>query len=261
MKNLLLIILIACNVSASAQDTLYQMNGDRQLVKLEEMMPGKVKYKLWDYVDGPSYIMPRRDLMKVTSRDGKTLWINEDAWQKEFDKAEKAERANAITLHLKKNYYPNIFTLSPICVLANGVGFAVSYERVNKQGVTGIRLDAAATLDYPSYVFMPSVRIYPWGQHVVTIYASPGIFVAYGSRPIQVDTVDKYGNTDFYSKRIDDFQLGFFAETGAMFHVMPNMVIMLNGGGGLCYTDLSNVQKSRYAGFGKFELGFGYRFK
>jgi hypothetical protein len=259
VKNLLLLTLLGSTITANAQDTIYHLHTEPLLVKLEEVNPGRIKYKHWDYQNGPSYIIARRDIVKVVSADGKVLWVNEKAWERQ--NKEQAHITIAKSPGIRRVYHRNILVASPICVLANGFGFAASYERVDKKGWTGLRIVAAGTLDNPAQYIMPGIRIYPFGQRIATFFVTPSLFFGNGSHPYSADSIDVYGKSRSYMARKDAFQAGFFTDIGLNIHLLPNTIGMVCLGGGINYAAIGSTEMKDYAAFAKFEVGFGYRFK
>jgi hypothetical protein len=258
MKYLVPLLLVAAGNAANAQDTIYYLKDAPIVVKLEEINPGKVKYKLWENLTGPSYIAVRRDISRIISADGKTLWINEKAWERARDMQIREERIS--TQRVRKSYKRNLVSAMPICFLMNGIGGGVAYERMNKAGNTGFRLPVYGTVNYPGVYFMPSLRIYPFGQRVFTPFVAPTIMLGSGERPIYKDSVSVYGKQVNYSIRETAPYIGFAIEVGVNIHLTRKMFLHIEGGGGVNYPDLAKPDKVDYAGIAKFALGFGYRF-
>lgn len=258
MKHLLFSLLLCGSISANAQDTIYYLKEAPIVVKLEEINPGKVKYKIWDYPNGPSYIAPRRDIVRITSADGKVLWVNEKAWEKNAD---AEQRVDVVRIEkVRRVYKRNTVTLMPIAFLTNGIGLGVSYEHINRKGNTGIRLPFFAMINYPGAYFTPSVRLYPFGQRIASPFIAPTLLVGYGDRPINKDSLDYYGKTKTYAVNETTGFLGFMIELGVNIHLTRNMFLTVSGGGGVNYPDLAKQDRIDYAGLAKFEVGFGYRF-
>ncbi len=257
MKYLLSLLCLLASHSIYAQDTLYYVKDAPILIKLEEVNPGKIKYKTWDYQQGPSYITARRDIAKVVLAGGKVLWLNERAWEKEIE-ADRA--ASPIRRSSRKAYGRNMVSISPIAVVVNGFGGGIAYEHINKSGTLGIHLPVYGTLDYKGAYFIPSLRIYPLGQRIASFFVAPTLIAGYGERFIYKDSVDKYGYEKSYNSREETMFLGFLAEVGVNFQLTQKLFVSLAGGGGVNYADLADADKSKYAALGKFSLSFGYRF-
>ncbi|MFN4247815.1 MAG: hypothetical protein ACK4EY_08820 [Flavipsychrobacter sp.] len=257
MKYLLSLLCLLASHSIYAQDTLYYVKDAPILIKLEEVNPGKIKYKTWDYQQGPSYIAARRDIAKVVLDGGKILWLNERAWEKDIE-ADRA--ASPIRRSSRKAYGRNIVSVSPIAVVVNGFGGGIAYEHINKSGTLGIHLPVYGTLDYKGAYFIPSLRIYPLGQRIASFFVAPTLIAGYGERFIYKDSVDKYGYEKSYNSREETMFLGFLAEVGVNFQLTQKLFVSLAGGGGVNYADLAYADKSKYAALGKFSLAFGYRF-
>lgn len=260
MKYLLAFALLAVAGNALAQDTIFYVKDAPIVVKLEEINPGKVKYKLWDYPTGPSYIAPRRDIKKIVSANGTALWINEKAWDKHYEAVKRYEAQTVTTEKVRKQYKRNMLSMQPICFLMNGIGGGIAYERINRSGNTGFRLPVYGTINYPGIFFMPSLRIYPFGQRIFSPFVAPTLVLGSTERPIYKDSVNVYGNKENYTIRETATYIGFAIEAGVNVHLTRKMFLSITGGGGVNYPDLSQKDKVEYSGIAKFALGFGYRF-
>lgn len=71
MKNyiLLLVVLFSINISF-AQDTIYKKNGEKIIAKITELTPSEIKYKRFDYQDGPLYIESKSNVVSIIYSNG-----------------------------------------------------------------------------------------------------------------------------------------------------------------------------------------------
>lgn len=259
MKHLYLTTLfVSAFLGLSAQDTIYYLRKTPEVVKIIEINPGKIRYKQWDYQDGPDYIIPRRDVTKISSANGKVTWINEDAWEKDMKATKRAENIASGGVH--KVYARNMVSFSPVVVQSTGFGVGMAYEHMSADGIFGFRLPVNATFYNPGVYFLPGLRVYPFGQRTGTFFLTPSVYGGYGERELQLTVKDKYGKDSTYYGKKSDFQFGFFLETGFHFHMTPEAVVSLSVAGGVNYLDLTKPNSDVNAPFGKFEVGFGYRF-
>ena len=53
-KSVFLLICIIASLNVYAQDIITKSNGDEIVAKVLEVNPDNLKYKLWDYMDGPT---------------------------------------------------------------------------------------------------------------------------------------------------------------------------------------------------------------
>lgn len=71
MKNLLLVILIAClSIVSNAQDTLTMRSGDQLIVKVIEVGSTEVKYKKVSNLNGPIFSTLKSDLTMIRYENG-----------------------------------------------------------------------------------------------------------------------------------------------------------------------------------------------
>ncbi|NLE63277.1 MAG: hypothetical protein GX612_05510 [Bacteroidales bacterium] len=72
-----------CLLSMQAQDTIVNKNGNRYIVKVEKIDVVNVEYKKWSFLDGPSYVIPKKDIEVINYANGYT-----ETFKKEFGKNE-----------------------------------------------------------------------------------------------------------------------------------------------------------------------------
>lgn len=72
-----------CLLSMQAQDTIVSKNGNRHIVKVEKIDVENVEYKKWSFLDGPSYVIPKKDIEVINYANGYT-----ETFKKEFGKNE-----------------------------------------------------------------------------------------------------------------------------------------------------------------------------
>ena len=70
MKKLFVILYIFAGINLFSQDTLFLKNGDKKVIKLVEVAPNEIKYKRGDNTEGPTYILDRREIIKVKYATG-----------------------------------------------------------------------------------------------------------------------------------------------------------------------------------------------
>ncbi|MEZ5174517.1 MAG: hypothetical protein R2850_13680 [Bacteroidia bacterium] len=72
---LLLIIFSSC--FAAAQDVITKMNGEEIKAKILEISPSEIKYKRFDYQQGPTIILPTSDVFMVKYPNGEKQMFQE----------------------------------------------------------------------------------------------------------------------------------------------------------------------------------------
>lgn len=82
------------SLSVHAQDIITKSNGDEIAVKVLEVNPDNLKYKLWDYMDGPTYTIMKTEILLVKYENGhKDVFAN-----KELTVTTSEERNEPITI-------------------------------------------------------------------------------------------------------------------------------------------------------------------
>ncbi len=64
------VALMACSVTASAQDLLVKTNGDLEKVKVLEVTTNEVKYKMYDNLEGPIFTVLQSQLVSIQFENG-----------------------------------------------------------------------------------------------------------------------------------------------------------------------------------------------
>jgi hypothetical protein len=77
MKAITLFILLSLPVFILAQDHLYFTDGSVHTTKILEITPEVVKYKRFDFQDGPTYTIKRDDIQKIEYSNGRVEWYTE----------------------------------------------------------------------------------------------------------------------------------------------------------------------------------------
>ncbi len=67
---------------AKAQDTIIKNNGDKIATKIIEVLPKEIKYKKFDFQDGPTYVEKKSELKMIIYPNGKKeTFQNQDHYQ------------------------------------------------------------------------------------------------------------------------------------------------------------------------------------
>lgn len=264
MKKSLFILAACCALlpAAYAQDTIYFQNGAVELVRLIEVNPGTITYRQWNNPHSALYHERRRNIDRVGTQLGGTVWVDEKAWDKYHDSVVKAERGmrRQDPLYTRKwNYKPNVVSFMPFSVQTNGTGIAISYERLlGKEQHMGFVVPLMYSIYKPGAYIMPGLRIYPFGQRIFTLFTTPSLYAGYGNRKQYADSTNYYGEIKPYTYYIEDFQLGFFINVGFHLNFTQRAGMTMLGGGGINYMDLAN-NNANNAGFAIFQWAFLYR--
>jgi hypothetical protein len=71
MKAYLIVsILMLCSMVGFGQDVMYKVDGEQVEVKVLEVTPSDVKYKLKANLDGPDYVLPKSDIYMLEYANG-----------------------------------------------------------------------------------------------------------------------------------------------------------------------------------------------
>lgn len=63
-------VLFLCTSDILAQDVMYKMDGEQIEVKVLEVSPTEIKYKLTSNVDGPTYVLPKKEIYMLEYANG-----------------------------------------------------------------------------------------------------------------------------------------------------------------------------------------------
>ncbi len=261
MKYCLIVLMTLMSLAATAQDTIYYKQLPPNIVHVTVITPTKIHFTHIDEQEGPVYHVHIRDVAKVVSAKGTTLFYDEPNWEAGGKAA--AENKATTLINIRKDYPKNLFSIIPIASIAAGsASSGISYERIlGRNGRFAIRIPAFVTTREVSGYLMPALRIYPFGHRKGTIFISPGLFTAYGTRTIRRDSLrDVNGYYGAYNEVVTDWQFGFLLDAGLNLHMNEHFFINLTMGGALNYLDLTKGGDYIYPETGKIELGFGYRF-
>lgn len=131
MKLFLFFILIcfSCVTNLCAQDVLYTISGNKIKAKVVEINANEIKYKDFNNIEGPTYLIYNTDVVLIQFANGSTQIINANA---PALKPAKTETVTAKKPQQKQNqnlYYmnPNLLSINALA-LANG-DVTLMYDR------------------------------------------------------------------------------------------------------------------------------------
>lgn len=70
MKLIIVLGLLFFSFTIQSQDTIYKKNGEIIIARVLKILPDEVSYKRYDLLDGPLYIVPKRELKKIKCSNG-----------------------------------------------------------------------------------------------------------------------------------------------------------------------------------------------
>ena len=70
MKHLLVLLLLLCATTVSAQDVIVKKDGSTILSKVLEVGQAEIKYKRFDNIDGPTYTIKKSEIQAINYQNG-----------------------------------------------------------------------------------------------------------------------------------------------------------------------------------------------
>lgn len=162
-----LLLAIACLFAGflQAQDTLYRVDGTRQIVRIIEVNPALVRYVPFSDPDGPIYVLSKQAVARI---------IYENGTVDSFQAIREPVDTPAVILSMEP-FNRNILSLG-----AGNIpwgAFTVGYEHLTESGQWGLRVPLSLGLvrQYGDKVKMFKtglfLNFYPFGQERITYYA------------------------------------------------------------------------------------------
>lgn len=80
MKRIVLsLVLVLASLACYAQDIVVMTNGESKKVKVEEITDSQIKYRLFDNLSGPLYVVSKNEVFAITYSNGTTETYNKKA--------------------------------------------------------------------------------------------------------------------------------------------------------------------------------------
>lgn len=99
MKKIILILTVVFSVFvAKSQDILFMQNGEELETKIIEVNSSQVKYKMYNDLEGPIYIVNRADAFKIKYASGSESLLNEHKMVEETEKNRPSVRREGIAV-------------------------------------------------------------------------------------------------------------------------------------------------------------------
>lgn len=221
-KNLLLAIACLFAGLLQAQDTLYRVNGTRQIVRIIEVNPAQVRYVPFSDPDGPIYMLSKQAVARI---------IYENGTVDSFQAIREPGDTPAVILSLEP-FNRNILSFYVFDILWDE--FTVSYEHLTKSGKWGFKIPVSLgfpkmssdnyyyrDFDYNEEIFSlsPALNFYPFGQERITYYV--GLSYLYGRHRYYYDY---YGYIIEYNKEAIGSITGYALNNGFFFPLSGNLV-------------------------------------
>jgi len=190
MKNLLMAIACLYAGFLQAQDTLYRVDGTRQIVKITEVKPAQVRYVLFSDPDGPIYVLSKHAVARIIYENGTVV---------SFQAIKEPNDTTALILP-EKYFNRNILSFYVVDFLWGE--FTLGYEHFTKSGKWGFKVPFSAAFSKRQqfyvccgpFIFLRdnfygenrynvfssglSLNYYPFSQERITYYV--GLSLLYG---------------------------------------------------------------------------------
>jgi hypothetical protein len=228
-KHLLCLALSGCFVMLQAQDQLFRNDNSKLLVKITEISPDEIKYRLYDHLTGPVYVLQKKEVAMIiyengnhevfrsaATPDGRTMRATPPpAYRMSREDSSRYYRyQNSISLNFfnffnnevgliyQREFYNNNFSLViPLAVglekasLTDAVYFSGRNEvrLSNKLFEAGIGFNYYPTLRFPvNYYIGPALRYMQYNCQQVYSYVDPNAY------PYSQTTITRNGTLSRY---------------------------------------------------------------
>ncbi|MBN3036735.1 MAG: hypothetical protein JW861_14210 [Bacteroidales bacterium] len=236
----------------TAQDVLHLNDGSTINCKVLEVGDKYIAFKLSSNPDGPDYLEKRSRVYKIVYQNGM-----EDLIQTVYD-------MECI------NYLPrNIFSYHLFDVVFND--FTLSYERISKNGKTGIRIPISAGYNYEEnsdfdlknlFYSGAGINFYPTGQGKFKYFMGPhirfGLSRSQSNSWIWVEIDPNNGH--FEQKKEDYFYGKLFIDNGLVYTPIPSFTVSSYLSLGIRYFDSTLDVDDGLRSTAHFSINLGYRF-
>jgi hypothetical protein len=212
--------LILCSVvlsitvfSASAQDKIFQGNGNVIKAVVTNVNEDNIVYKLWAHQDGKEYTIRKSEVDKIKYESGRVEYFTTNEAENNASKIhEMRDGDGAMGRRRMRNntkFGNSILAIAPIQLTEQGVGFAVNYEHaIDKEGYVSYNLPLVASFDIRSnsgydynsgyynnynnhqdamFYFCPGIKFYPTGMFGKCKYSiGPSIVAGVGQETTDI---------------------------------------------------------------------------
>jgi hypothetical protein len=227
MKKLILLLLLLLPKYFFAQDIIVMRSGEEIQAKILEVNELEVKYKKFDYQDGPTFIVSKSKIFMIKYADG-----SKDVF---------SETATAATSKKDSLYGSNIISTNVFSFFWGDISFA--YEHINKTGKFGLRIpftipiasspnnQLGGAVDFKFYLTKPGVAQYYLGPSIAAYVWDQNTFVG-----------------------------GIMFDNGVSFQATKHFNITLDAGAGIAHYDAYHQPAFFDLFIWRAGLNFGYRF-
>lgn len=282
MKKLLLLSLVLVTCCASqAQDTLFDKKNYSIIAKVIEVTQNDIRYKKFDNLNGPTYIVPKEEISFIKYANGSTEEFS--TYRRRFDPKARSNKLNGRPIHVLPSNNGTHLISSGLLIFGspnaeydylnnmNRAAVFASYIHYEKQFVEG-RI-AATVMPFigwnrKAYGAALGLKSYPKNHGTTQFHIGPQINLS-----VQDYAQTRYNNSYQYRETLEYQTLitSLVVNFGFNVNVSPNWVITNDfsfGGvlGNSKYKDNESYNNYFYNGIVEnvvlgIHMGLAYRFK
>ncbi len=264
--------------AASAQDRIFQSNGNVIKARIVSVGAESVTYKLFSHPDGPEYSMVKNEIDKIKYESGKQEWFTNKEQGGAYPHS--LSEPGAARTRSKMMLDKHMLSFAPLQLTEQGFGFAISYEQaIDKEGIVSFNLPLLSTFNlynnsnygynYPNYYnnthqdamfyFCPGLKFYPTSMFGKLKYSvGPSIVAGFGQETTN-DIVQPYSSYMGYNT-YDRLVLGVMITNSLNINPTNHFSLGIDYGLGFTYLNRLNNTNESMASINQFAFRMGYRF-
>lgn len=264
---------ILCAFTATAQDKIYEANGNVIEAKVKSLNPRTAVYTRWNDMNGPEYSILKNDIDKIVYQDGREERFEKDSrlrWM--FPNHPGFRNSLTSPMALKRH----VLAIAPLFFSEDGYGLSFSYEEaIGKQGIIAYTLPVSIAFNnnrryYYNYgneernndvmfYFTPGLKFYPTSYYGKTKYAiGPSLLLGAGTHTERLDYV--YNPPYNENKSQSKFVLGVLVNNSVTINATPNFNIGFDFGLGFSYINILDGARKSITGLVQGGIKLGYRY-
>jgi len=233
MKKILILILLISNIAFS-QDIIVKKNREEIKSKIIEITSSDIKFKEFEFQDGPTRNVPITEVFMIIYENGKRETFNQESSKNTYSNQNNNEfRKKRLNLDL-------------IAIGENGPT-SISYEIINEDGSRGIEFPVSVYFNgdgVVGYTIGANLKYYVSSKQGKGFYVGPSLGLG---------AFDWY-NYDYYYDTSTDFSVYLGVKLGYQFQISELFGINLAGNAG----GISNFDD--FDGAYSFNIGLNFSF-
>lgn len=237
-------ILLFFSTFSFSQDEILLNSGETVKAIVTEVNDKEVKYKKYSNPEGPLFVIKKREIKKLTYKNGEEDEIQNNPSGYSFKR--------------------NIFAYNIFDIVYNQ--FAFSYEHISKNGKLSFFIpvsigysDNMGPKDFIDLGFTGfGLNLFPMGQHRVTYFLGPVLQVGVGKDYYYY--YDSYYGYDSYYESQKFIYGRLMVNNGVSYAPVPNFKLNATFGLGIRYFNLDGAYNSGVESTAYFTISMGYAF-